>query len=107
MTLRPGKSCRKAGKKGQPDRSAVTGKTGGLWVTKADLVSAGVTGQNNCNLAPRQLRLLKARSERIAPKPGSDTAQANPSASIEPKAARSGRGASREARSGRMAENGK
>jgi hypothetical protein len=59
MTLLPGKSCRKAGKKGQPDRSAVTGKTGGLWVTKADLVSAGVTGQNNCNLAPRQLRLLK------------------------------------------------
>ena len=36
--------------KGQPEGSAVTGKTGKPWVAETDLVSAEAAGQNNSNL---------------------------------------------------------
>jgi hypothetical protein len=36
--------------KGQPEGSAVTGKTRKLWVADDDLVSDDATGQNNSNL---------------------------------------------------------
>jgi hypothetical protein len=36
--------------KGQPEGSAVTGKTGKLWVAEMGLVSNDATGQNNSNL---------------------------------------------------------
>jgi hypothetical protein len=37
-------------KKGQPEGSAVTGKTGKLWVAEMNLVFKEATGQNNSNL---------------------------------------------------------
>lgn len=52
MTLRPGKSCRKTGTKGQPEGSAVTSRAGKPGVAKAGLVSAETTGQNNSSSTP-------------------------------------------------------
>jgi hypothetical protein len=52
MTLRPGKSRRKAGTKGQPEGSAVTGNTRKPGAANQDLVSGNAAGQNNSNLTP-------------------------------------------------------
>ena len=52
MTLRPGKSCRKAGKKGQPEGFAIKSKAGKPRVEEAGLVSAETAGQNNSNPTP-------------------------------------------------------
>jgi hypothetical protein len=52
MTLRPGKSSRKAGTKGQPEGSAVTGNTRKPGAANQDLVSGNAAGQNNSNLTP-------------------------------------------------------
>jgi hypothetical protein len=52
MTLRPGTVSRKTDGKGQPEGSAVTGKTRKPWVANPDLVSGDATGQNNSNLTP-------------------------------------------------------
>ena len=52
MTLCPGKSCRKAGTKGQPEGSAINSRAGKPWVAKAGLVSAETTGQNNSSSTP-------------------------------------------------------
>jgi hypothetical protein len=49
MTLRPGIPIYR--EKGQPEGSAVTGKTRKPGVTEMGLVSNDVTGQNNSNLA--------------------------------------------------------
>ena len=38
------------GIKGEPEGSAVTGKTGKPWVVETDLVSGKAAGQNNSNL---------------------------------------------------------
>jgi hypothetical protein len=48
MTLRPGIPLRR--EKGQPEGSAVTGKTGKLWVVEMGLVPDETAGQNNSNL---------------------------------------------------------
>jgi hypothetical protein len=45
MTLRPGKSSRKAGTKGQQEGSAVTGKTRKPGAANQDLVSGNAAGQ--------------------------------------------------------------
>jgi hypothetical protein len=58
MTLRPGKSSRKAGTKGQQEGSAVTGKTRKPGAANQDLVSGNAAGQNNSNLTLRVLKLL-------------------------------------------------
>jgi len=50
MTLRPGITPRR--EKGQPDGSAVTGKTRKPGVANQGLVSGIATGQNNSNLTP-------------------------------------------------------
>jgi hypothetical protein len=52
MTLRPGTISRKTDRKGQPEGSAVTGKTRKLGVADPDLVSGNAAGQNNSNLTP-------------------------------------------------------
>jgi hypothetical protein len=49
MTLRPGKTRRKVGKKGQPEGYTVTSKTGKPWVAEAGLVFAETASQNNSN----------------------------------------------------------
>jgi hypothetical protein len=49
MTLRPGIPLRR--EKGQPEGSAVTGKTRKLWVAEKGLVPNDAAGQNNSNLA--------------------------------------------------------
>lgn len=48
MTLRPGTTLRRG--KGQPEGSAVTGKTRKPRVAESDLVSEDATGHNNSNL---------------------------------------------------------
>ena len=48
MTLLPGIPLRRG--KGQPEGSAVTGKTRKPWVAEQDLVSIDAAGQNNSNL---------------------------------------------------------
>jgi hypothetical protein len=45
--------------KGQPEGSAVTGKTGKPRVAKTDLVSEIATGQNNRNLTPKAASVEK------------------------------------------------
>jgi hypothetical protein len=50
MTLRPGILRQPAEEKGQPEGSALTGKTGKPWVVIPDLVSVNAAGQNNSNL---------------------------------------------------------
>jgi hypothetical protein len=50
MTLRPGITLRR--EKGQPEGSAVTGKTRKFWGANPDLVSGNAAGQNNSNLTP-------------------------------------------------------
>jgi len=50
-TLRPGTVGLTADGKGQPEGSAVTGKTGKHWVAEMDLVFREAAGQNNSNLA--------------------------------------------------------
>ena len=50
MTLRPGIPLRR--KKGQPEGSAVTGKTRKPGATNPDLVPGNEAGQNNSNLTP-------------------------------------------------------
>jgi hypothetical protein len=52
MTLRPGTVRRKTDGKGQPEGSAVTGKTRKPGVANPDLVSGNAAGQNNSNLTP-------------------------------------------------------
>ena len=49
MTLRPGIPLR--WEKGQPEGSAVTGKTRKPWVAEMSLVFNEAAGQNNSNLA--------------------------------------------------------
>jgi hypothetical protein len=55
MTLRPGTTLRRG--KGQPEGSAVTGKTGKPGAAGTDLVSAKTAGHNNSNLTQGQPRL--------------------------------------------------
>ncbi len=50
MTLRPGIPLRR--EKGQPEGSAVTGKTRKPGAPNPDLVSGNEAGQNNSNLTP-------------------------------------------------------
>ena len=49
MTLRPGIPLRR--EKGQPEGSALTGKTRKPWVAEKGLVPNDAAGQNNSNLA--------------------------------------------------------
>jgi hypothetical protein len=58
MTLRPGKSSRKAGTKGQQEGSAVTGKTRKPGAANQDLVSGNAAGQNNIHLEPQDLSIV-------------------------------------------------
>jgi len=51
-TLRPGKSARKNGTKGQPEGYAIKSKPGKPRVTKPDRKTCNVTGQNNSNPTP-------------------------------------------------------
>ena len=50
MTFRPGKFRREAGRNGQPEGFAVTGRTRKPWVAETGLVSDEAAGQNNSNL---------------------------------------------------------
>ena len=50
MTLRPGTALRRG--KGQPEGSAVTGKTRKPGVVNPGLVPGNTAGQNNSNLTP-------------------------------------------------------
>jgi|WetSurSiteA1Bulk_404760.scaffolds.fasta_scaffold159384_1 hypothetical protein len=53
MTLRPGKFCRKAGKKGQQEGDAVKSATGKLRVAGTCRKTTGnAPGRNNSNLTP-------------------------------------------------------
>jgi hypothetical protein len=52
LTLRPGKSSRKAGTKGQLYGYAIKIKTGKPWVAKPDRKTCYATGQNNSNPTP-------------------------------------------------------
>jgi hypothetical protein len=45
-------SRRKMGTKGQPEGSAVTGRTGKPWVAKTDRKTCNAAGQNNSNPTP-------------------------------------------------------
>jgi len=49
MTHRPGKSCRRAGTKGQPEGFILKSKTWQLWVANTDWKTCYATGQNNSN----------------------------------------------------------
>jgi hypothetical protein len=51
-TLRPGKTHRKAGKKGQPEGYAIKSKAGRPWVAEASLVFAETADQNNSSPTP-------------------------------------------------------
>lgn len=52
MTHRPGKSCRRAGTKGQPGGYALKSKTEEPGVANPDRKTCNATGQNNSNPTP-------------------------------------------------------
>jgi len=52
MTLRPGKSSRKDGTKGQPDGAAVTSSTGTPGAANPDRKTCNAASRNNSNPTP-------------------------------------------------------
>lgn len=65
MTLRPGKSSRKAGTNGQPEGSAVTGKTRKPRAAKTDRKTCNASGHNNSNPTPQAASVANGEWELI------------------------------------------
>ena len=65
MTLRPGKTRRKVGKKGQPEGYTVTSTTGKPWVAETSLVFVETAGQNNSNPTPSEASAANGEWELI------------------------------------------